>query len=128
METTGIQYDIDIDNDELPEWFVANDWQNLVYVAYASGEPLPGDTTAGQDCVSLATSCITVNINGIATNNVRAAVISAGVDLTPGTVRPNGTLADYFDSENSNPVDDSFVKNRITAIYNDQTRIVSTAP
>jgi len=128
LQSTSIQYDLDIDNDELPEWFVANDWQDLVYVAYASGEALPGDTTAGQDCVSLATSCITVNINGIATNNVRVAVVSAGVDLTPDTVRPNGTLTDYFDSENSNPVDDSFVKNRITAIYNDQTRIVSTAP
>ena len=46
MAVNGIQYDIDVDNDELPSWFVDNGWHALIYLAYASGETLPGDTTA----------------------------------------------------------------------------------
>jgi len=123
----GIQYDLDIDDGELPSWFVNNKWQDLIYLAYASGETLPGDTTAGQDCVTLA-PCITVtNANG-SVNNVRATVLTAGVDLPTGNARPSGALSDYFDGDNSSPIDDSFVKNRITTTYNDQTRIISTAP
>jgi hypothetical protein len=143
MAINGIQYDlnsdgIDLNADgdyddageerpELPTWFVENGWQDLVYLAYASGEPLPGNTTAGQDCVALATPCISVSINGTAMNNVRAAVVSAGVDLTSGTARPNGTLSDYFDDDN-NDLDNVIDEKRITVTYNDQTRIISTTP
>ncbi len=139
-----IPYDLDIDGvdlnsdgdyvdtnevaPELPSWFVANGWHELVYLAYASGETLPGDTTVGQDCVSLGTTCVSVTINGTLTSNVRAAVFSAGVDLSPLTARPNGILSDYFEGENSSPVDDLFIKDKMTTTYNDQTRIISTAP
>jgi hypothetical protein len=124
---TGIQYDIDVDDSELPQWFVDNEWQNLIYLTYANGEPLPGDTTAGQDCTTLTTQCLTVDINGTDTTNVRAAAFSAGVDLTPLTTRPNATLSDYFDDDN-NDLDSVFDKKRITTTYNDQSRIISTAP
>ena len=56
-----------------------------------------------------------------------AAAFTAGADLTPGTTRPNGTLTDYYELENSSPVDDSFLEGRLSAAYNDQTRIISTA-
>ena len=58
---------------------------------------------------------------------VSGVEVNAGVDLTPGTVRPNGTLTDYFEVENS-VVDDLFMKDKITAANNDQTRIIATAP
>jgi hypothetical protein len=139
--TTGsveatIQYDLDIDDSELPEWFVANDWQNLIYVAYGSGElPLPGDTTdilpgpadGNPDNVCTAgVDCMSININGTVNNNIRAAVFSAGIDFN--SARPSNLLTDYFENENSNPIDDLFVKNRLSNIYNDQTRIISTTP
>jgi len=135
LGSRSIQYDLDIDNNELPVWFFTNSWQNLIYVAYASSEALPGDTTdilpgpadgiPDNACTS-GTDCISVNINGAVSNNVRATAFSAGVDLN--AARPSGTLGDYFEGENSTPVDDSFVKNTLTTTYNDQSRIISTAP
>ena len=123
----GINYDIDIDDGEISEWFVSNGWQDLIYVSYASGEPLPGNTTVGQDCVTLAANCLSVDADALVTANVRAVAVSAGVDLTPGTARPNGTLADYFEFENF-VVDDLFMKDKLQADRNDQTRIIATAP
>lgn len=128
IAVNDIRYDIDIDAGELPSWFVQNGWHELIYLAYASGETLPGDTIVGQDCNTLATPCVSVTINGTLTPNVRAAVFSAGLDLSPLTARPNGILSDYFEVENSSPADDTFLKDKTTAIYNDQTRIISTAP
>ncbi len=142
ISSTGMLYDIDVDGydgnsdgdyddakevaPELPSWFVENGWNELIYVAYASGEPSPGNLTAGQDCVTLGTTCITANINGTANNDVRAVAISSGVDLN--AARPSAAITDYYEGENSNPVDDTFIKDKITATYNDQTRIISTAP
>ncbi len=127
IAVNGIHYDIDIDNTELPTWFVSNDWQELIYLAYASGEPLPGNTAAGQDCFTLATNCLSVDADNIVTPNVRAVVVTAGADLTPGTARPNANLADYFELENS-IVDDLFMKDKISNAANDRTRIIATAP
>jgi hypothetical protein len=135
LSTTGIQYDLDVDDSELPEWFVDNEWQNLIYLSYANGEPLPGDNTDttpadtihDNSCTTLGTQCLTVDINGTDITNVRAAALSAGVDLTPLTVRPSATLSEYFDDDNNN-LDSVFDKKRITTTYNDQTRIISTAP
>ncbi|MCZ6803747.1 MAG: hypothetical protein O7D86_07420 [Proteobacteria bacterium] len=126
--STGIQYDLDIDDGEFPSWFVENGWHELIYISYASGESLPGDTTAGQDCISLSTTCITVNIDGTVNNNVRAAVFSAGAELSVQDRSSSPDETDYFEYENSSPVDDLFVKNKITTSYNDHTRIISTAP
>lgn len=135
ISTMGIKYDLDVDNNELPTWFVQNGWQDLMYVGYASGEPLPGDTTVGQDCVTLGTNCISVDDGGVddslldgpvITGGVRAVALSAGVDLTPATVRPNGTLGDYFEVDNA-VVDDIFMKES-TVNNNDQIRVLATAP
>lgn len=126
ISATGLIYDLDVDNSELPIWFTANDWQDLIYVNYASGEPLPGNTTAGQDCVTLGASCLTVSRNGAAINNVRASAVSAGIDLN--AARPSGLLTDYMDNVENTDLDDTFLKNTESTTYNDQTRIISTAP
>ncbi|NKB36381.1 MAG: hypothetical protein GKR93_04320 [Gammaproteobacteria bacterium] len=121
LVVNGMQYDVDIDNAELPTWFVNNEWQELIYIAYASGEAvLPGDTTPDQDCATLG-NCISVASDGVVySNTTRAVAISAGV----GTTRPGNLLTDYFEGENSNPIDDVFIKNDITTVTNDQTRII----
>jgi len=46
----NIPYNLDVGRGELPPWFIKNNWQPLIYLAYAGGEPLPGDPRAGQDC------------------------------------------------------------------------------
>lgn len=140
ISAAGILYDIDIDGyddnldgdyldakekaPELPEWFVENGWQELIYLAYPTSEVLPGGTTA---CTP-GTDCLTVNVDGTLNNNVRATVLAAGVDLTPGTARPNGNLTDYFDNAENTDLDEAFSKDRVTINSNDQTRIISTAP
>lgn len=120
-----VPYDLDVDDDELPQWFVDDGWEEQIYVAYASGETLPGDVTAGQDCNSLGTSCLSVTVNGSTTSNIRAVAVSAGSDLTGS--RPSTALTDYLESDNSN-TDDVFLKDTFSTTYNDQTRIISVAP
>ncbi len=133
IAATGLQYDMDIDGGELPPWFVLNDWHELIYMSYASGEPLPGNTTAGQDCVTLVANCISVDDGGtnaatadgpVVINNVRAVAVSAGIDTTGS--RPSGTLSDYLEVDNA-VVDDIFMKDS-TVTNNDQLRVIATAP
>ncbi len=96
ITAAGLVYDLDIDNSELPEWFVDDGWHELIYLAYASDEVLPGDTTAGQDCNSLGT-CLSVNINGSTNNLVRAAAFSAGITLAGQNRAAVPDQDDYFD-------------------------------
>ena len=133
ITATGLQYDMDIDGGELPSWFVLNDWHELIYMSYASGEPLPGNTTVGQDCVTLVANCITVDDGGsnaaiadgpVVINNVRAVAVSAGTD-TSGS-RPSGNLGDYFEVDNA-VADDIFMKDS-TVTNNDKLRVIATAP
>lgn len=143
ITATGVMYDIDIDGydgngdgdyddaneiqPEIPAWFVENGWHELMYLTYASDEPLPGDTTAGQDCNSLGT-CLSININGSANNVVRAAALSAGIALAGQNRVATPDETDYFDNVENTDADEDFLKNRTTTTYNDQTRIISTAP
>ena len=122
ITAAGLHYDLDADNGELPAWFFENGWHELIYVAYASGEStLPGSSacTAGTDCIS-------VSFNGLVENNARGIVINAGLDLTGS--RPSGTLSDYFEGENTSPLDELFAKDKVTSTNNDQLRIITTAP
>lgn len=131
IAASGIQYDIDVDGDELPSWFVSNGWEDLIYVAYADNEPLPGDTTAGQDCKSLPGpgSCLTLGGTGTPNNDKRALVIGAGRQLgsQDRTASP-GVLSSYFENQNNTPADDDFEKGSQTSTFNDKIRIVEAAP
>lgn len=127
LAINGIQYDLSIDDDELPIWFVENEWHELTYLTYAADEPLPGNTTAGQDCNSLGT-CLSVNINGSTNSNVRAAALAAGITLTGQDRVTTPDANDYYDDAENTDSDEVFLKSRVTTTYNDQTRIISTAP
>ncbi len=140
--TSGVQYDLDVDgidsNDdgdyedtgevspELPEWFVKNEWHHFVYVAYPTSEAISGGATA---CVS-GTDCLVLDGAGTPDDDKRAIAIIAGEDLTPDTTRPNGTLSDYFESENSNVVSDGIFEMRqdLDDTFNDQVKVIATAP
>ena len=120
----NIHYDLDLGRGELPAWLMRNGWQNLIYVAYASAEPLPG-SSAEADCASAAASCLTVNVHGTDRTDVRAIVLSAGAGLNRSG--PGESLTDYLEGDNGN-LDHRFEKKRITANYNDQIRIIAPAP
>jgi hypothetical protein len=125
ISTLGIQYDIDVDDIELPEWFVKNKWHELVYIAYppVTAEPVPGGATA---CTA-GIDCITLNIGSNPHNDIRALAIIAGKE-DPGSdtqTRPSSSLSDYFEDENNSPGDDTFEKLAISSSYNDQVRIIA---
>jgi len=121
----GIQYDIDIDNNELPSWFIDNKWHHLIYIAYSTAETLPGGATL---CIP-GTDCLVLNNSGAPSGDKRAFAIIAGEDLSPVvSPRPNGNLTDYFENQNSSPVDGIFEKGQITVNFNDQIRVISTSP
>ncbi|MEE9160489.1 MAG: hypothetical protein V3V73_01745, partial [Gammaproteobacteria bacterium] len=116
-----IQYDLDIDDNELPEWFVTNEWHHLVYIAYPSSEPLPGGAVA---CVT-ATDCIELNGSGSPDDNKRALAIIAGEALSGQDRTTAPTIDDWFENENNNG-DDIFNKADSSSNFNDQIKILST--
>ena len=128
----GDQLDVEV-APELPQWFAANKWQDLIYLAYAGNEPLPGSTVTLQDCSNLPGpgSCITVNGSQTITN-VRAVVLDAGLtglktDNTTVQVRPSASLSDYFEGGNEAIVN-TIIKNNWSTNFNDQIRVIATAP
>lgn len=136
---TGLQYDIDIDNGELPAWFVQNNWHDLIYLAYPVSEPLPGIVNAappgsGPGVCIANNNCLTLTAtsNAIAAqvnNNIRALAVVAGQDLTPapgGVARPNANLQDYFDLSNSDAVPLIYDRQLFSNAFNDQIRVIRT--
>ena len=120
-----IPYSLDVDDGELQSWFVDNNWHHLVYIAYPTAEPLPGAAT---QCTA-GTDCLVLNNSGAPNDDKRTLAMIAGVDLSAiASPRPNGNLADYFENENSSPVDGIFEKGQITVNFNDQIRVISTSP
>ncbi|MFT5426042.1 MAG: type II secretory pathway pseudopilin PulG [Gammaproteobacteria bacterium] len=86
-----IQYDLDIDDNELPSWFYANDWHHHLYIAYpaTTAEALPGAATlctVDADCIELVDS-------GEPNWNKRAIAIIAGSELDNITCEISGTVS-----------------------------------
>lgn len=143
ISTADVHYDLDTDgidlnNDgdyldsdeeppELPSWFVENNWHELVYIVYSSTEPLPGDTTAGNDCKSLGGPCVTLNGTGNPNDNKRAVVLSAGPQLSGQDRSTSADMADYYEDDNANG-DDILLKASESGSFNDKSGVVSEAP
>jgi len=126
LQSTGIQYDLDVDDDELPSWFFSNEWNHLIYIAYPPVETLPGGATL---CTA-GTDCLVVNNAGTPNTDKRALVIIAGQELPfigqDRTVSP--TIDDWFENENASPVDTIFEKGDTTNSFNDQIKVISISP
>jgi len=104
INSTGVHYDLDMDDNELPGWFVENDWHEMVYVAYPESEEYPGDDntqcTPGTDCLKL--SWIDDSGTRQLSDGVRALVMLSGREINdPGLglvqERPSSDLEDYFE-------------------------------
>lgn len=126
IKVSGLDYYLRESDNELPDWFVTNDWYRLLYVAYSSDfEPGgSGSCTAGTDCLSIQGK---MNVN-----DSDAVVLSAGIQLDsalcPDTSTQNrvkGRICDYFEDENAVTGDDIFRKDK-TDTFND--KIISVTP
>ncbi len=128
----SIQYDINIDDGEIPDWFVKNDWHKLIYVAYPESESPPGSATV---CTS-GTDCLVLDGAGNPENNNRGLVIIAGAAINnpaegieqDRTAAP-GDLLSYFEGMNSiitPPDNEIFEKGKASSIFNDQIKVLAT--
>ena len=126
MKVSGLDYYLRVTGDELPGWFVANNWQRLLYVAY-SGDYVPGGSgscTPGTDCLDIQ--------GRMSVNDRQAVVLSAGMELSSATCpdasyqnRSRGRVCDYFEDQNGTSGDDIFRKDK-TDTFND--RIITVNP
>ena len=132
MKVSGLDYYLRVTGDELPGWFVANNWQRLLYVAY-SGDYVPGGSgscTPGTDCLDIQ--------GRMSVNDRQAVVLSAGRELAGVTCsypfpfllsvtqdRTKGRRCDYFEGQNASTGDDIFRKDK-TDTFND--RIITVNP
>ena len=144
----GIHYDLDVDgmdlnadddyddagefSPEIPEWLFNNNWHHLVYIGYATGETLPGDTTdttpadgVPDNACTSGTDCLELNNSGSPNDNKRAIAIIAGEVLTGQDRTTSPAITDWFENENNNG-NDIFDKADSTSTFNDQIRIIST--
>jgi hypothetical protein len=124
----------DVQND-IPDWFINNDWHKLVYVAFSSGDA----PNTGVDCAA-GSNCLTVNFAAASNDDVNALVIAAGAEtnkildstcsalVSTAQDRTNGTINEYFESENCDQSDDLFQEQMKTDTYNDQVLIIRTSP
>jgi len=128
LRIAGLQYSMDTDSGDLPDWFVRNKWYQYVMVAYNNG-----DAPGGTSCVA-GTNCLTVNIkaNPASTatsdrDNVRAVVMLAGKQLT-GQTWTAATTADYFDEPENTDADDLFDRFPGSGSFNDLLRVAISCP
>jgi hypothetical protein len=136
LSLDGIPADLEVDTDgvidpasarspgELPAWFTANRWQQLVYVAYGAGYA-PG---AAQNC-TLAGTCLTITRRtapGAAletVENVPGVAVAAGARLAT-QARPSASLDDYFEDDNADG-DTQYTTRPATGTFNDRLQVLT---
>jgi hypothetical protein len=137
LKLSNLDFFLSEDYDSIPGWFFNNSWHQLIYVAYSAGDA-PGAAAA---CVP-GTNCLTINSVDntgapvVKTNNNNALVVSAGMEINTTTDsncnnivstaqnRANGTMNEYYESDNCDADDDGFQQQSETTTFNDQVRVV----
>ena len=110
-------------NNPTSGWFVRNEWFRLVYYAFAT-QLAPGGT--GQCSASEPVTCLRVeNLEPRAAQ--RAILVLMGRSLR-GAERPNGSLADYLESEENRDKDSRFVQRVAGATFNDRFIVLDANP
>lgn len=107
LRLAGLKFDLRQEPAEVPRWFLANRWHELLYVAYSeTAQPSPGGSstcTAGTDCL------VVEERDGSTSDDKMALIILAGGDELPATTpaqnRAVGRLTDYFEFGNADPTD-----------------------
>lgn len=123
IKIAGLDYYLQQATNEIPDWFIRNNWQQLIYVAYSNG-----DTPAIASVCTTGTDCLTLSGGGMPNNNKRALAIIAGQELSTQN-RSTGILNTYYEGSNNVLNDsDTFQKATLSTSFNDQVRIFNTAP
>jgi hypothetical protein len=125
---TGLDYFLDVDRGDLPDWFIRNKWHQYIMVAYSDGIS-PGGTAC-----TPGTNCLSINIRDFNSNDGSSTVLDTRTDVRalvmltndqlPTQSWVNGAISDYFDDvSNLNIADDTFDKPRGSNLFNDLVRI-----
>lgn len=105
--------------DNVTGWFLNNNWHKLTYYAISSGYA-PGSSAS---CVTSGSpACLTFNA-ATGNTNPRAILILAGHAIRAQT-RPSSALTDYLEAENLSPMDTTFVRQNLSADFNDRVIVV----
>ena len=117
--TSGLQFDL-VEGVDFPSWLVANDWDQLIYIAVSDGYR-PG---AAGSCVAGGTpDCLTLTNWYTPVNDKEAVILSAGVPLS-GQDRSTGLLTAYLENDNGTVGDDVFEYSDSSNSFNDQIRVI----
>jgi hypothetical protein len=131
----GIQYDLDADIGELPEWYLENEWHYMTYVVYPDSEEMPGRNDSA--CLPEAAECLIVENTGAPNNNKRALVIVSGIEINDQDRSSIENIEQYLDNyfENANSELEMPIELRTYSggnpnhyypdPFNDQIRIIS---
>jgi len=108
-------------DEDLPAWFGTHRWHGLVYLALA--DRLPGSCTPGTTCLEL------VDDSGPSDRDDVEALVLATGDALSDQDRVAGTplcgfLCDYLEDENAEGLPLVFKKDRASAEFNDQPRLI----
>jgi hypothetical protein len=111
-------------------WFQRNKWHEVTYYAVHSGYA-PGGTkptcTTGSPCLSVA---FHRNSTGASDSGLQHAVLLlSGRSLISGAVRPNATLADWFEGANADGTSPFEVRSQTLLInrsFNDRIAVLSS--
>jgi len=146
---SGIRYDLSVAydgkddrRDELPEWFIENDWHHFIHAAFSADAVAGGNGDGDDDCTTPVDDCLTLMAAGRPVSmRVRALVISTGPalarqDRSIGDCDGDGIADDFLcawlegdNSDTSTPVlADTYVRGEFSRHFNDQVRIVDPPP
>jgi hypothetical protein len=146
---SGIRYDlsvvydgIDDARDELPEWFVENDWHHFIHAAFSADAVAGGNGDGDDDCRTPVDDCLTLMAAGRPVpRGVRALLISSSAalshqDRSIGDCNGDGIADDHLcawlegdNSDRSTPVRaDTYVRGEYSRQFNDQVRVIDPSP
>jgi hypothetical protein len=84
-------------------WFVRNQWHQVSYYAVAQEIAPNGSAACNSPATGTSSDCLTVNYSHVdlGDDRVRGLVMIAGRRLSGQAAWPNGSLADWFESNNA---------------------------
>ena len=122
---TDLEYDLSVDRDDIPRWFVDNGWYRYVQAAVSAQETGAGGSSPGS-CIVSGSGCLVLDASGSARTDVPALLVGSGPAL-PGQTRGGcggACLAEYFEPPGNASGGDSATRAALAADFNDQVRVV----
>ena len=122
---TDLEYDLSVDRDDVPRWFVDNDWYRYVQAAVSAQETGAGGSSPG-NCIVSGSGCLVLGASGSARTDVPALLIGSGPALPVQTRGGCGgaCLVEYFEPPGNASGGDSATRAALAADFNDQVRVV----